>query len=559
VFALRGGAGNRHSYNDPVHYIEGATKMKVLFVWPNKDSFNYKPINIPLLSAIAKKAGWESRLYHTSEIDFGFNIYTKSKEEAKIFKPVNFDNLNLEKQDIDLESHFIKAVEAFSPDLLAFSVLSEEHVIAEKISKISKSKFPDIPIIWGGKCPTLKPEKTMQQNDIDFICVGEGLEAFEEFLDGMEGKRDIYNIRNIWANKNGSIIKNTIRPLIKNLDQLPYVDWDIYDKRFFYKPFDGKIYIGGDHMFNWGCPYHCTYCINDYLHKMYDNKYFMRRYSTERIISELKFLTNKFDIEFYKFHDEDFLMRPLENLKELSVAYKKEVNIPFAIETNPHTITEEKVKLLKEMNCVSVGAAIETGDLELRKKLLRRVDSEKDIIRAFRLLNEAGIRNSSFNILGIPHETRETYKKSIEINRSAGVQVPNILFFFPFEGTELREIAIKEGFFDPTDDTYVFNYDEPHLHFDSLTEEELIQMRLVFVLYVKLPEKFFPYIRRSEKVDELGSKLREKLLSIFDKTVFENNGFFVEEGNSDRCIDELNFIVDEFGEKIDFEMGLNEI
>lgn len=515
--------------------------MKVLFVWPNKDSFGFKPIGLSLLAGIARNFGWDSKLFDTTEIDFGFTDSTQSGESAKIFKPVDRSRYGQVKRKLNLSHEFAKALEGYNPDCLAISVLSDEFLIAAQISRVARQTYPGLPIIWGGKYPTLNPELTLKKYDVDFVCVGEGLDAFSDFLKGLSQGSDLYSIRNIWAKKGESIITNSIRPLKTNLDELPYVDWTIFDKRQFYKPFSGNIYVSGDHMLHWGCPYHCTYCINAFYHKMYDNKYFMRRYSVKRIIDELKYLKGKYSLEFFKFHDEDFLMRPLENLRELSEAYRQEVNIPFVIETNPRSVTEQKVKLLKDMNCVSASIGIETGDSNLRKNLLKRVDSEADVIKAFSLFMESNIRAVAFIMLGIPFESRETYRRTIELCRKANAQYPDAGFFYPFEGTELRKVAIREGFFNPEDkDTIIYRWDRPALHFDNLDERELIEMRNVFVLYVKLPKCYEPFIRRSETQDSLGRELRKRLLEIYDKTVWANDGWYTDDGLKDVYLKELN-------------------
>ena len=525
--------------------------MKILFVWPNKDSFGFKPVGLSLLSGIARNLGWEVKLFDTTGIDFGFVDNTSSGEEAKIFKPVDLAAYGFQKKQLDLNSEFEKVLQEFNPDLLAFSVLSDEFRIAAEISKIAKNINPKLPIIWGGKYPTLNPEKTLKMFNADFICVGEGLDAFSDFLMAFSQNEDLYSIPNIWVKKNERIIRNKVRALRKNLDDLPYVDWEIFDKRQFYKPFDGKVYASGDHMLNWGCPYHCTYCINDFYHKMYDNKYLMRRYSIKRIITELKYLKDKHNLEFIKFHDEDFLMRPLENLRELSEVYKQEVNIPFVIETNPQSVTEEKVELLKNMNCVSASIAIETGDPDLRKNLLKRIDSEADVIRAFSLFKKADIRAVSFNMFGIPFETRQTYERTVQLNRKANVQYPAGGFFHPFEGTELREISVREGLFNPEDEEgIIYRRNKPSLHFDNLSEQELIGMRNTFVLYVKLPERYEPFIKRSEKQNELGVALRKKLLEIYDNTVWKNDGWYIDDGLKDNYLDELNAIIAKTAESI---------
>jgi len=518
--------------------------MKVLFVWPNKDSFGYKPIGLALLSAIAKERGWETGLFDTTGIDFGFTTVNDAGLQIMVYKPVNLEEYGFQKIKIGLNESFIKKLDEFNPDLLAISVLSDEYFIAGQITNAAKEKRPDLPVIWGGKYPTLNPRLPLDLYNADYVCVGEGLDAFGDFLDALQTGSDTSVIPNIWAKKGNAISENDIRPLRGSLDDLPFVDWSVFDRRHFYKPYDGNVYRGGDHMLNWGCPYHCTYCINDFYHAKYNNNYFMRRYGSRRIIRELKELKTKYGLQFFKFHDEDFLMRPLDSLRELSELYREEINLPFTIETNPKSVVAEKVKLLKNMNCVSASVAIETGDSLIRKNVLKRVDSEKDVVRAFSLLKDAGIRTVSFAMLGIPYETRQTYEKTIEITRKADVQYPDIGFFFPFEGTVLREIAIREGYYVPgSDDADVYQRNKPALKFKSLGEDELVQMLSVFVLYVKLPDSYWPFIKRSEKLDELGTGLRKKLIEIFKETVWQNDGWYIDNGRKDLYSGELNDMI----------------
>jgi radical SAM superfamily enzyme YgiQ (UPF0313 family) len=239
-------------------------------------------------------------------------------------------------------------------------------------------------------------------------------------------------------------------------------------------------------------------------------------------------------------------MRPEQNMREFSEAYRKEVNLPFVIETNPKSVTEEKVKCLKAMNCVSVSLAVETGDLELRKKVLNRVDNEEDILKAFALLNEAKIRTVSYNMFTLPFETRETFMKTVDINRRAKAKYPGIVYFYPFEGTKLREIAVKEGFFDPDNkETSAYRPERPALHFKEMNQEEIIGMREMFVLYVKLPECFAPYIRRAETLDAVGVKIRKQLELIYEKTVWANDGEYIDDGHKDEYIALLENMVSE--------------
>ena len=131
--------------------------MKILFVWANKDGFGFKPIGLSLLSGIARSLGWETRLFDTTEFDFGFVDNTQAGESAKIFKPTNRSQYGLVKKKLDLEERFTKMIDEFKPDCLALSVLCDEYLLANKIASIFKNIHPRLPIIWGGKYPTLNP------------------------------------------------------------------------------------------------------------------------------------------------------------------------------------------------------------------------------------------------------------------------------------------------------------------------------------------------------------------------------------------------------------------
>src|SRR3989339_250999 len=210
--------------------------MKVLFVWPNKDIFGIKPFGLSLLSAIAKELGCETRLFDTTRFDFGCVDNTKAGEAAKMFKPVNLEKYGHKKKKLDLSDEFLKALKDFKPNCLAFSVLNDEYMVAKEISDIA------LDIV-----------------SVDFICLGEGIEAFADFIKSFQSGKSLYNINNIWAKKRKKIIRNEIRPLKNNLDDLPYLDWEIFDRSQFYRPFNGRAYRSGDHTLNWGCPQQWNY------------------------------------------------------------------------------------------------------------------------------------------------------------------------------------------------------------------------------------------------------------------------------------------------------------
>ena len=519
--------------------------MKFLFIWPHKDQPGYKSLSIALLSAILKKAGHEVDLFDTTFIDFGFKDNTEVRSKLRIFKEVVVsDDLHLTKQKVNLQDELFKKLEKFKPDVVGVSALSDEIYVGFKISEIVKKWNKKAIVLWGNKAASMAPENVFSCKAVDYICVGEGLEFINEFANAIEQGKDVRHIKNLgYKDLDGHVHINELRPYYQGMDSLPFLDWDIFDKRQFYKPFNGKIYIGGDHMVYWGCVNNCTYCINDSYRKLYGKKAgkFLRCYSVDRIIRELKFLVDKWKVTFFKFHDEDFCLKPYNYLDEFSGKYAKELNIPFTIMANARNVTVDKVKLLKKMNCVSVTLGIETGNSLLRKKMLKRVETKQEIIKATKFFNEAGIRTASFNMLAIPFETRKTIKETIALNKRANVRYPNAGFFFPLDGTELKEIAIQSGFF-AKNSHKVFCNDVPALTLPGISSEELVKIRERFTLYIKMPRFFYPYIERSEKNDDISRRLTSELYSIYDEAVLANDGVWNDCGKNKSYLKNLESI-----------------
>lgn len=515
--------------------------MNILLVWPNKDNFGFKPISIALISAILKQRGHKVKLFDTTFIDFGYESDSEVQSRIKVFKPVDFSGYDIAKKKVDLQAELTQKLDDFRPDLVGISALSDEIFIGLEVSKIVKEWDDQIPILWGNKAATMDCEAILADKNVDYVCVGEGVEFITEFVDYMASKKDLRDLKNLaWRDEKGAIHRNELRPFFQGLDSLPFLDWSIFDHRLFLKPYDGKVYTGGDHMISWGCPNLCSYCINHAYRKLYGPKAgrFLRWYSVDRIIKELQYLVREWDINFLKFYDEDFCLKPTAYFQELAEKYQQLVGVPFTAMANGHSLTEEKVELLKQMNCVSISIGIETGNESMRKNILKRKETVEEIIRAVQMLNDAGIRTSTFNMLGIPFENRSTIMETIALNKESEVRYPNTVFFYPLKGTELRETAIKHGFFESGDET-TFDSTLPALNLPDISEEELIALRQRFVLYVKMPEEYYKYIERSEKQDEVGKRLTAELYKIYDECVFPNDGLWNDRGRSEEYLERL--------------------
>jgi len=124
--------------------------------------------------------------------------------------------------------------------------------------------------------------------------LGEGEGALVELVRNMRDGKEFHNVRNIWFKNKEKIVKNELRPLIRDLDSIPFPD---YDYETHYTLSDGcihKVDINllkrqmGETYISFpvrGCPHRCTYCCNNKLNKLYPKP--IRKRSVDNVIKEL--------------------------------------------------------------------------------------------------------------------------------------------------------------------------------------------------------------------------------------------------------------------------------
>ena len=439
--------------------------MKVLFIWPNQGSFGVKPMGISILTSVLEDKGHICDLFDTSFMDFSGSNYNDELTDNGFFKPVEWP-YDISKKKVDLEKEIEKKVSEFNPDVFTISALNDEIDLALDINRlIDKYKKP---VIWGNKAASSMRIKDYCECNNHYYLEGESIKTLPVLLDAIEKDDKRLLLNTVYTHTD---LCDKTPSYFNNLNSLQYLDWSNFDDRHFLKAYDGEVYRGGDHMIGWGCTNSCAYCINESWRELHGGmKGYIRRYGAKRITDELQTLTVMYDLNFWKFHDEDFLLKPIKYLEELAQEYALKVDLSFTCMVNAKSVTERKVELLKNMGCVSVSMGIETGDTVMRRTLNRR-ETPEDIINAVKILHDYGIRVSTFNMIGLPFEDERTIQATIELNRAAGVKYPNISLFIPLEGTRLYDIAVKYRMYEPGAE---LRTDKPTLKLNSINEKKIM-------------------------------------------------------------------------------------
>ncbi|MFC1906932.1 B12-binding domain-containing radical SAM protein [Chloroflexota bacterium] len=112
---------------------------------------------------------------------------------------------------------------------------------------------------------------------------------------------------------------------------------------------------------------------------------------------------------------------------------------------------------LKQANCQGISIGIESGSEKIRKEVLNRLMTNEQIIRAFSTAKEAGLAVSSFNMVGIPFETRMEIQETITLNRKIRPNMVAVSTFTPYPGTQLRDSCQQKGWIKDCDipSTYI--------------------------------------------------------------------------------------------------------
>ena len=264
-----------------------------------------------------------------------------------------------------------------------------------------------------------------------------------------------------------------MRPLIEDLDRLPFPDYDLFPYECTENYLGGRGYRIISVQASRGCPYRCAYCCNQFLRDLYPgrNKY-MRFRSVSNVISELKFLRTKYPgSNFVRFED-DTLSSDKDWFYAFTEEYKKHINLPYSTNDHVHNISEKIARSYRDSGCVSVKMGIENGNVYIRNKIMKRPFSDDEIISAFRILRSENILVGAYNIIGFCHETMDTVLDTVKLNAKCSPDIIFKSYFQPFKGTEAYFICRELGLNIRELKTSFFQ--EPAVELSEISDDQLI-------------------------------------------------------------------------------------
>jgi len=389
------------------------------------------------------------------------------------------------------EKDLVSAVKAYGADIIGFTAISGMHNWC--VETATKLKNADNLLIFGGPHPTFFPD-ILEEDALDAICIGEGEGALLELADAYPDINAIKKISNLHVKAGGKVHKNPIRPLIEDLDTLPYPDRDLVYKYPSLARNSRKTI-----MCSRGCPYSCTFCFNSAYRKLYGGHGKAIRYrSAENIIGEILDIKERYGMKSVYFQDDTLIVDHAWMLDFLG-KYKERVGLPFTCLLRADLVEEKIVAALKDAGCVAVHFGIESGNERIRNEILKKGVTDEEIKTTARLLKEHGIRFKTYNMLQLPHESIDEAFQTLEMNSMIGTDYPWASILLPYPKTELTEYMMCHGLISKEYDvddlsSSFFNPKKP-----SKEEWPFVNLQRLFFYGVKFPF-LLPVIKRAIKL-----------------------------------------------------------
>lgn len=291
----------------------------------------------------------------------------------------------------------------------------------------------------------------------------------------------------VWRNGN-DIVVNPDRPFIRHLDDLPLPRHDLLPLDKYRAPL-----VRGPYSFvvtSRGCPANCRFCIK---HVSYGRS--VRFRSPENILVELKHLAGLGVRSVHMYADLFTLSREqVMGLCELML--KQDLRLRWTCNSRVDFVDPEMLHLMEEAGCWMISWGIESGS-EVVLRRVRKGIAPEQVEQALRWSREAGIRNWGYFIIGLPGETEETIKETIQFSKKLPLDLALFHIAAPHPGSPFFFEVVEQGWFRPGTQWEQVDMDRSTvLDYPNLPAEELERWaRRAFRAWALRPGPMLTYLR----------------------------------------------------------------
>jgi len=368
--------------------------------------------------------------------------------------------VRIENGDLDHfdQEELLRRIEGFSPDVVGFSAtVSTSYRFVKRASAEIRRRRPKIFQVVGGGM-SAAGEVVLQNTEVDAVVLGEGDVTVKEFAACLREGKSLADVPGMLFKEKGRVVRTPDRKPIRRLDVLPYPAFDLIDMQrylidvrryvdgfFEYKHPDPRLFRPGRSQrmlrvpISRGCINRCSFC-----HRAMKG---LRHFSIPYIFDYIEFLMKEFDINVFSFGDECWAPHRKWGWRFLDELKKRKLDISFQVlGIKVELIDKELLRAFREAGCFFIEYGFESGSQKMLDVMEKRTTVQQNI-EAARWTQEAGLFTMPAFVLGMPGETTETIRETIQFMKDIdyGPEWYQHTFAFPVPGTPLYEYARGTG------------------------------------------------------------------------------------------------------------------
>tara|TARA_B100000315_G_scaffold8245_1_gene8156 strand:- start:9582 stop:10997 length:1416 start_codon:yes stop_codon:yes gene_type:complete len=325
---------------------------------------------------------------------------------------------------------------SIKPEIVGITAMTMTMIDVIKTVDIVKRIDCNIKVVLGGPHVHLFPEETICLKGIDYLVLGEGEQTFKELIDNMGDEQKLRNMPGIVFKNNHKIINAGIRPLIKNIDEIPFPARHMVS----YKNYTSLLSKGNivtTVFTSRGCPYSCTFCDRPHLGRLF------RARSPENVVDELEECV-RMGIYDFLFYDDTFSVNKKRVIDICNEIIKRKLDIAWDVRTRVDNVNEEILKLMKKAGCNGIHYGIEAGSEKILKVLDKGITIEK-AESVFELTRKYRIPILAYFMIGNPTETIDNINTTFKVMKMLKPDYVHLTILTPFPGTKIYFDGLKSG------------------------------------------------------------------------------------------------------------------
>ncbi len=330
-----------------------------------------------------------------------------------------------------------KELERASPDVVGVTAVTPMVYEAIASVKAAKDVCPDVVTVLGGPHTTFCPIETFEEcPQLDVVCLGEGEETLKELVHTVEKAGSLRDVKGIIYRQDGHFYRTKPRPLIKDLDNLPFPARHLLPMNHY--TILGRNYPIANIVSSRGCPFSCSFCSSS---RIFGRSY--RARTAKNVVDEIEQFVHKYKVNSVEFSDDTFTLnrRRVEEICEEIL--RRKLDISWACSSRADVVTRDLLFSMKKAGCHLIFYGIESGSMRILK-LMKKGETHAQMIRAVKLTKETEIETYGSFILGFPEETKAELEETIKFAKALSVDFAQFSIATPYPGTELFEIAVKK-------------------------------------------------------------------------------------------------------------------